>query len=160
MCLCVRVFVCARVFVCVCQIPRWSSLHQLLWWALEDGENRRAASRLRWASFTFRYHLLVIWMQHVSVSHATPPGINRKKISPPLPNAWSRPWSLMWGSVAVRMLMYCIYTEQNYKCNTFIVASLRHTCAIIMLSNQYLDMPHLWGGWIILAKEKCSLTQI
>ncbi len=24
-----------------------------------------------------------------------------------------------------------------------IVPSLRHTCAIIMLSNQYLDMPHL-----------------
>ncbi len=31
----------------------------------------------------------------------------------------------------------------------FIVSSLRHTCAIIMLSNQHLDMPHLWGGWII-----------
>ncbi len=43
---------------------------------------------------------------------------------------------------------------------SFIVASLRHTCAIIMLSNQNLDMPHLWGGWIISAKEKCSLTQI
>ncbi len=43
---------------------------------------------------------------------------------------------------------------------SFIVASLRHTCAIIMLSNQHLDMPHLWGGWIITAKEKCSLTQI
>ncbi len=42
----------------------------------------------------------------------------------------------------------------------FIVASLRHTCAIIMLSNQHLDMPHLWGGWIISEKEKCSLTQI
>ncbi len=42
----------------------------------------------------------------------------------------------------------------------FIVASLRHTCAIIMLSYQYLDMPHLWGGWIISGKEKCSLTQI
>ncbi len=41
-----------------------------------------------------------------------------------------------------------------------IVASLRHTCAIIMLSNQHLDMPHLWGRWIISAKEKCSLTQI
>ncbi len=40
----------------------------------------------------------------------------------------------------------------------FIVASLRHTCVIIMLSNQHLDMPHLWGGWII--SEKCSLTQI
>ena len=37
--------------------------------------------------------------------------------------------------------------------------SLRHTCAIIMPSNQHLDMPHLWGGWIISA-EKCSLTQI
>ncbi len=43
---------------------------------------------------------------------------------------------------------------------SFIEASLRHTCAIIMLSNQHLDMPHLWGGWIISAKEKCSLTQI
>ncbi len=42
----------------------------------------------------------------------------------------------------------------------FIVASLRHTCAIIMLSNQHLDMPHLWGGWIISVKEECSLTQI
>ncbi len=42
----------------------------------------------------------------------------------------------------------------------FIVSSLRHTCVIIMLSNQHLDMPHLWGGWIISAKEKCSLTQI
>ncbi len=26
--------------------------------------------------------------------------------------------------------------------------------------NQHPDMPHLSGGWIILAKEKCSLTQI
>ncbi len=24
----------------------------------------------------------------------------------------------------------------------------------------HLDMPHLWGGWTISAKEKCSLTQI
>ena len=28
----------------------------------------------------------------------------------------------------------------------FIVASLRHTCAIMMPSNQHLDMPHLLGG--------------
>ncbi len=28
------------------------------------------------------------------------------------------------------------------------------------LSNQHLDMPDLWGGLIISAKEKCSLTQI
>ncbi len=33
-------------------------------------------------------------------------------------------------------------------------------CAIIMLSNQLLDMPYLWGGWIISAKVKCSLTHI
>ncbi len=43
---------------------------------------------------------------------------------------------------------------------SFIVASLRHTCAIIMLSNQHIDMPHLWGGWIISSKAKCSLTPI
>ncbi len=42
----------------------------------------------------------------------------------------------------------------------FIVSSLRHTCAIIMLSNQHLDMSHLWGGWIISVKEECLLTQI
>ncbi len=35
---------------------------------------------------------------------------------------------------------------------SFTVASLRHICAIIMLSSQHLDM--LWGGWIISAKEK------
>ena len=34
----------------------------------------------------------------------------------------------------------------------FIVASLRHTCAIFMLSNQHLDMPHLWGGMDYLGK--------
>ncbi len=40
------------------------------------------------------------------------------------------------------------------------MASLRHACAIIMLSNQHLDTSYLWGGWIISAKVKCSLTQI
>ena len=39
-----------------------------------------------------------------------------------------------------------------------IVASPRHTSAIIMLSNQHVDMPYLWGGWIISTKEKCSRT--
>uniref|UniRef100_A0A8C7RFD8 Neurotensin/neuromedin N n=1 Tax=Oncorhynchus mykiss TaxID=8022 RepID=A0A8C7RFD8_ONCMY len=29
-----------------------------------------------------------------------------------------------------------------------------------MLCNQIIDMPHLSGGWIILSKEKCSLTGI
>ncbi len=60
------------------------------------------------------------------------------------------------------VLGYCIYpnTVKLYILEwPFIVANLRHTCAIIMRSNQHLDMPHLWGGWIISA-EKCSLTQI
>ena len=34
----------------------------------------------------------------------------------------------------------------------FIVASLRHIYAIIMPSNQHLDMPHLWGGMDYLSK--------
>ncbi len=29
-----------------------------------------------------------------------------------------------------------------------------------LCNNQHLDIPHLWGGWIISAKEKCSLIQI
>ncbi len=75
----------------------------------------------------------------------------------------------------IYIYIYALFTEQNYKCNTFvfahifqsqgptlcgviklhilewpfIVASLRHTCAIIMQSNQHLEMPHMWGGWII-----------
>ena len=36
----------------------------------------------------------------------------------------------------------------------FIVASLRHTCAIFMLSNQHLDMSHLLGGMDYLGKEE------
>jgi len=37
-----------------------------------------------------------------------------------------------------------------------IVPSPRHTCTVIMLCNQHLAMPHLSGGWMSLAKEKCS----
>jgi hypothetical protein len=40
----------------------------------------------------------------------------------------------------------------------FIVLSTRCTCVMIMLFNQLLDMPHLSGVWIILAKEKCLIT--
>lgn len=38
----------------------------------------------------------------------------------------------------------------------FVMGSLRHTWAITMLSNQQLDTPHLWAGWMISAKEKRS----
>ncbi len=36
----------------------------------------------------------------------------------------------------------CCVIKQHLKW-PFIVASLKHTCAIIMLSNQHLDIPHL-----------------
>ncbi len=42
----------------------------------------------------------------------------------------------------------------------FIVTSPRHICVLIIPFNQHPDMPHLSGGWIVLAKEKCALTQI
>lgn len=35
----------------------------------------------------------------------------------------------------------------------FIVPSIRCTCVTIMFFNQHLAMPHLSGGWIILAKR-------
>ncbi len=60
----------------------------------------------------------------------------------------------------LRHLWHCAVIKLHILEWPFIVDSLRHTCAIIMLSNQHLDVPHLWGGWIISAKEKCSLTQI
>jgi hypothetical protein len=40
----------------------------------------------------------------------------------------------------------------------FYVPRTRCTCVLIMLFNQLLHMPHLSGEWIILTKEKCSLT--
>ncbi len=61
--------------------------------------------------------------------------------------------------LATSVALFCVIKLHILEWS-FIVASLRHTCAIIMLSNQHLDMPHLWGGWIISAKEKCSLTHI
>ena len=38
--------------------------------------------------------------------------------------------------------------------------STRCKSVMIMLFNQLLDMPHLSGGWIILANEECTLTGI
>ncbi len=69
----------------------------------------------------------------------------------------STTWSTLWEDVlhCVRQMVVTPDTDPPPPPNTvklyilelpFIVASLRHTCAIIMLSNQHLDMPHLWGG--------------
>lgn len=50
---------------------------------------------------------------------------------------------------------FSVLPAQNYVSQ---LKCWRHTCAIIMVSSQHLDMTHLWGGWIIF--WKCSLTQI
>ena len=52
----------------------------------------------------------------------------------------------------------CCVTKLHILEWPFIVPSTRCTCVMIMLFNQLLDMPHVSGGWIILTKEKCSLT--
>ena len=36
----------------------------------------------------------------------------------------------------------------------------KYTCVAIILFNQHLDVPHLSGGWIVMAREKCSPMQI
>ncbi len=65
--------------------------------------------------------------------------------------AWGKWWSQWWSPQ---------YSKTAHFRVAFYCGQPKHTCVIIMLSNQHLDMPHLWGGWIISAKEKCSLTQI
>ncbi len=87
-----------------------------------------------------------------------------------------RPQSTTWSNLCEGDVLHClmangghtrywlVFGPQYSKTAHFRVAfywgSLRYTCAIIMLSNQHLDMPHMWGGWITSTKEKCSLTQI
>ena len=56
--------------------------------------------------------------------------------------------------MAFSMPIACSLKTQGH----FIGHSTRYTCVMIMLFNQLVDMPHMSGGWIILAKEKCSLT--
>ena len=50
----------------------------------------------------------------------------------------------------------CCVTKLHILEWPFIVHCTSCTCVMIMLFNQLLDMPHLSGGWILLAKEKCS----
>ena len=52
----------------------------------------------------------------------------------------------------------CMPIARSLKTRDICGIVLCDTCVMIMLSNQLLDMSHLSDGWIILAKEKCSLT--
>ncbi len=77
-----------------------------------------------------------------------------------IPQAQSTIWSTLCEGDALHCLRQMVvmvsdplgppqYSKTAHLEWSFIVASLRHTCAIIMLSNLHFDMPHLWGGWII-----------
>jgi hypothetical protein len=63
-------------------------------------------------------------------------------------------------SLNLRHLLHCVVTKRHILEWPFIAPSTRCTFVMIMLFNQLLHMPHLSGGWIILAKEKCSLTDV
>jgi hypothetical protein len=58
----------------------------------------------------------------------------------------------------LRRLCYCDVRKLHILERPLIVLSTRCTCVMSMLFNQLLDTPHLSGGWITLAKSKCSLT--
>ena len=53
---------------------------------------------------------------------------------------------------------HCCVTKRHILEWPYIIPSTRCTCVMIMRVNQLLDMPHMSGGWIILAKEKLSQT--
>ena len=77
-------------------------------------------------------------------------------------------WQQLWWTLLQSRLPIAVNLRHLWHCVTqlhilewpFIVPSTRCTCVMIMLFNQLLDMPHLSTRWIILAKEKCSLTGI
>ncbi|CDQ70574.1 unnamed protein product [Oncorhynchus mykiss] len=66
----------------------------------------------------------------------------------------------IWVSSCVVIVALCCATKRQILEWPFIFPSSKCTCVMIVLFNRLLEMPHLSGGWIILAKEKCSLTGI
>jgi len=66
--------------------------------------------------------------------------------------AWGKWWPHQILTGFVTSVALCFVIKLHISKCPFIVGSLRHTCAIFMLSNQHLDMPHLWGGMDYLGK--------
>lgn len=50
------------------------------------------------------------------------------------------------------------YSKTAHRKVAFYCGQPKHTYPIIRLSNQHLDMPYLWNGWIISAKENVPDT--
>ncbi len=135
-----------------------------------------AAVRVAGLRWSWRWKMLVLgWCDYTWSGVVKPVGCTAKFSETPLEMAYGREMNIQFPATAmVDIPAVSMPIARSFKTSValccviklhilewpFIVASLRHTCAIIILSNQHLDMPHLWGGWIITAKEKCSLTQI
>lgn len=82
-------------------------------------------------------------------------------------------WQILWNTFGGSTLPqnfrdlwhWCCVIKLHFLQWHLIVASLWHTCTIIILSNQYPDMPHLWGEWTDFNKpvnkfksKKCTET--
>ncbi len=93
------------------------------------------------------------WCSYTWSAVVRPVGCTAKFSETPLEMAYGRELTFnSWATALVDVPAVSIPIARSL--------SLRDTCAIFMLSNQHLDMPHLWGGRTISAKEKCSITQI
>ncbi len=96
------------------------------------------------------------WCGYMGSAVVRPVGCTAKFSETPLETAYGRERNIQFTG----QQLWWTFLQSACQLHAPSKFSLRHTCAIIMLSNQHLDMPHLWGGWIISAKEKCSLTHM
>ncbi len=104
------------------------------------------------------------WCGYMWSAVVRPVGCTAKFSETPLKTAYGREMKIQFtGNSWYTFLQSACQLHAPSKLATSVALccdKTSHFSAIIMLSNQHLDMPHLWGGWIITAKEKCSLTQI
>ena len=93
-----------------------------------------------WDIFSFVSEHSIIWQQlwlHSCSQHA---------------------YCILPQNICETSVVLCCVTKLHILERPFTVPSTRCTCVMSMLFNQFIYMLHLSGGWIILSKQKCSLT--